>query len=276
MRALLLELERLYNHVADLGALGNDVGFALANTHAQRIREQLLRINAAVTGHRLLRGAIRPGAVALRTPARPRASCATIAADLAEVVELALRNSVVHDRFTGTAVLTADEARDLGSLGYVARASGLPQRRPPRTPPAPHCPSPRSPSTDGDVLARFSVRARRVRRVRRAGRATSSSSHTGPTEYTAARSAAATGPRSRDRHRRRLARHDRAPRRNRRRRPAHPSQDRRPVLVQLARPAGRAGRHDRPGLPTDQQELQPVLRRQRPVTPVRQLAEVRK
>ena len=66
LRALLVELERLYNHVADLGALANDVGFALANAHAQRIREQLLRLNAAVTGHRLLRGAVRPGAVTLQ------------------------------------------------------------------------------------------------------------------------------------------------------------------------------------------------------------------
>ena len=66
LRALLVELERLYNHVTDLGALANDVGFGLANAHAQRIREQLLRLNAAVTGHRLLRGAIRPGAVTLQ------------------------------------------------------------------------------------------------------------------------------------------------------------------------------------------------------------------
>ena len=46
LRALLVELERLYNHAADLGALANDVGFSVANAHAQRIREQLLRINA--------------------------------------------------------------------------------------------------------------------------------------------------------------------------------------------------------------------------------------
>ena len=34
LRALLVELERLYNHVADIGALCNDVGFSLANAHA--------------------------------------------------------------------------------------------------------------------------------------------------------------------------------------------------------------------------------------------------
>ena len=63
LRALLVELERLYNHATDLGALANDVGFGLANAHAQRMRERLLRINDTVTGHRLLRGAIHPGGV---------------------------------------------------------------------------------------------------------------------------------------------------------------------------------------------------------------------
>ena len=78
LRALLVELERLYNHVTDLGALANDVGFGLANAHAQRIREQLLRLNAAVTGHRLLRGAIRPGAVTLRALPEPTAAAVAL------------------------------------------------------------------------------------------------------------------------------------------------------------------------------------------------------
>ena len=121
----LVELERLYNHATDLGALANDVGFGLANAHAQRIRERLLRLNAAVTGHRLLRGAIAPGGVALHELPDAAPRCARIAADLGEVAELTLRNGVVHDRFTGTAVLDSDDAQALGCLGYVARASGL-------------------------------------------------------------------------------------------------------------------------------------------------------
>jgi hypothetical protein len=69
-RALLLELERLYNHVADIGALCNDVGFGLAQARALTLRERLLRLNAEVTGHRLLRGAIWPGrTLVLRLPA---------------------------------------------------------------------------------------------------------------------------------------------------------------------------------------------------------------
>ncbi len=124
LRALVVELERLVNHVTDVGALANDVGFSLALAHTQRLREELLRLNAATTGHRLLRGAIRPGRVSLLSLPDP-AQLERIAADLAEIAELALANTVIRDRFTGTAVLTHAQARDLGCLGYVARASGV-------------------------------------------------------------------------------------------------------------------------------------------------------
>jgi Ni,Fe-hydrogenase III large subunit/Ni,Fe-hydrogenase III component G len=124
VRALLLELERMYNHVADLGALANDVGYGLVNAHALRIRESLLRLNKATTGHRLLRGGIRIGGtriIALPDPA----ALESVAAEVAELADLTLANTTVRDRFTGTAVLGAESARDLGTLGYVARASGV-------------------------------------------------------------------------------------------------------------------------------------------------------
>ena len=123
-RAILLELERLYNHITDIGALCNDVGHGILNAHALRIREPLLRLNAEITGHRLLRGGVTLGGAHLHTVPDP-ARLHAIADDIAEIVDLALGNTVVADRFTGTAVLSHDAARDLGTLGYVARASGL-------------------------------------------------------------------------------------------------------------------------------------------------------
>ena len=156
LRALILELERLYNHAADVGALANDVGFSLANAHALRIREELMRINNATTGHRLLRGAISPGAVQLLTLPDP-AQLAELAEDLAEIAQLTLDNSVIRDRFTGTAVLTREQAHDLGCLGYVARASGLATDARIEHP---TCDLPVTPltKTGGDVLARFTQR----------------------------------------------------------------------------------------------------------------------
>jgi len=124
VRALLLEMERLHNHVADLGALANDVGLGLVNAHASRLRETLLRLNKATTGHRLLRGAVTIGGA--HVASLPDLDLvASVAVEVAELAELTLANSTVRDRFTGTAVLGPDAARGLGTLGYVARASGV-------------------------------------------------------------------------------------------------------------------------------------------------------
>jgi len=158
LRAMLLELERLYNHVADVGALCNDVGFGVVFAHALRIRERLLRLNAGITGHRLLRGSIVPGgASVLRLPAP--AELDAIAADFHEVVEMALANSTVVDRFSGTAVLTREQAAEIGVLGCVARASGLGLDARVAHPTAELPGNPAIARLDeGDVLARFRVR----------------------------------------------------------------------------------------------------------------------
>ncbi|QFQ98655.1 formate hydrogenase [Streptomyces phaeolivaceus] len=161
-RALLLELERLHNHVADLGMLCNDVGYGILNAHAQRVREHLLRLNHTVTGHRLLRGGVVPGGSALHhLPGRNQMDA--IGADIHEIVRLALGHSTVHDRFTGTAILPTQAARDIGCLGYVARASGLALDARIAHPFAPHGQPAKVPvHTSGDVLARFLVRAEEI------------------------------------------------------------------------------------------------------------------
>ncbi|GHG52374.1 hydrogenase large subunit [Streptomyces griseocarneus] len=158
-RALLLELERLHNHVADLGALCTDVGHGILGTHAQRIREALLRLNREVTGHRLLRGGVVVGGAHLRAvPGRARMRA--LGDDIRSVVGLALGHTTVRDRFTGTAGLPAAAARDLGCLGYVARASGLVRDARLAHPLCDYGPALDVPvHTGGDVLARFLVRA---------------------------------------------------------------------------------------------------------------------
>jgi Ni,Fe-hydrogenase III large subunit len=124
LRALLLELERLHNHVADLGALGTDVAFGIAGVHAARLRERLLRLNRSVTGHRLLRGGLQLGGARVRRLPTD-AEIADLASEIAELAAVTLGHAVVLDRFRGTAVLGTDQAAELGTLGYVARASGV-------------------------------------------------------------------------------------------------------------------------------------------------------
>ncbi len=131
------------------------------NAHTGRVREQLLRVNDQVTGHRLLRGGITPGGVRLRALPDPDV-LAAIGADVAEIADLALGHTVVADRFTGTGILPPRAARDLGTLGYVARASGLDLDARRDHPFVDLGPFPVATRTDGDVLARFQVRAQEI------------------------------------------------------------------------------------------------------------------
>ena len=127
LRVLFLELERLYNHVGDFGMIANDTGFAVAHSHCFRIREQLLRLNKRLTGHRLLRGTLVPGGVRTDLPAGLDvvAEVQEALADFEEIVAISLDNTLVADRLEGTGRLATQTARDHGTLGFVARASGL-------------------------------------------------------------------------------------------------------------------------------------------------------
>jgi Ni,Fe-hydrogenase III large subunit/Ni,Fe-hydrogenase III component G len=129
LRVVWLELERLYNHLADVGAICTDTGFAVANTHAMRLREELLRLNARLTGHRLLCGTIIPGGTGCDLSAGQitdtLATTARIIADFNEVVAIALNNSLVLDRLRDTGRLTTSTAREMQVVGIAARASGI-------------------------------------------------------------------------------------------------------------------------------------------------------
>lgn len=127
LRVVLLELERLYNHVGDVGAIVNDTGFAVGHAHCFRIREHLLRLNKALTGSRLLRGVLGTGGLTrdLTVPAAFPGEVRRLVADFNEVVEICRANTLVRDRLEATGVLRLAVANDHGVLGYVARASGI-------------------------------------------------------------------------------------------------------------------------------------------------------
>lgn len=169
LRVVLLELERLYNHIADVGAICTDTGFAVANAHAMRIREDLLRLNARLAGHRLLRGTLIAGGVMCDLTAEQmadaRETVQRVTNDFDEIVAIALDNSLVLDRLHGTGRLSKQTARELQVVGLAARASGIDRdaRRdhpfaayadlPPRVPVY----------SEGDVWARLMVRVEEAR-----------------------------------------------------------------------------------------------------------------
>lgn len=130
LRALLAERERVANHLGDIGAICNDVGFAFPQMQFSRLRELWLRRNGALFGHRLLMDTLVPGGVAIDLDGDGRdALLQDIEAlrrelDALEPV-LFDSQSLRRGRTLGTGVLSGEDARRLGCLGYVARASGL-------------------------------------------------------------------------------------------------------------------------------------------------------
>jgi Ni,Fe-hydrogenase III large subunit/Ni,Fe-hydrogenase III component G len=129
IRTLCLELERLYNHVADIGAICTDVAFVTAHMHAMRLKECALRMNEQLTGNRLLRGMACPGGVRFDFDAAQLDALTKFVDDFEgqfnDLVALIRGNSGTRDRLESTGVLTPEVARDLGIVGIAGRASGF-------------------------------------------------------------------------------------------------------------------------------------------------------
>jgi len=129
LRTICLELERLYNHIADIGAIATDVAFAVANAHAMRLKERVLRLNEQLTGNRLLRGMTRVGGVRFDWSRQQTEAIAQFARELRpefdSLVDLISQSSSTRDRLETTGVLSPRTARDLGVVGIAGRASGF-------------------------------------------------------------------------------------------------------------------------------------------------------
>ena len=127
LRALLLERERVANHLGDLGALGNDGGFALGLAQFSRLREDWLRASHEVFGHRLMMDALCPGGVAADVSAafltKLEKDCARLESELAELRSLYDEHAGLQDRFVTTGRATPELAARLGLSGLAGRAS---------------------------------------------------------------------------------------------------------------------------------------------------------
>ena len=164
LRALALEHERIANHLGDLGALGNDAGFAFGLTQFSRLKEDLLRANADAFNARYLMDYILPGGVAVDFPGRRRGLFLNLYRHLeAEVIRLRSiydEHAGVQDRFRGTGRLAREVAAKLGAVGMAARASGISSdlRLSHPWPPYDRLPAKLVMQNAGDVAARVQVR----------------------------------------------------------------------------------------------------------------------
>lgn len=128
IRAILAERERIANHLGDMGACCNDVGFAFAQVHFSRLRELWQRHNAAVFGHRLLMDVVIPGGVTHDIGpveiGMLQVADEQLRQELDDLLPLLYEYPSLQDRLRTTGILSLDKARTLGALGFVARASG--------------------------------------------------------------------------------------------------------------------------------------------------------
>jgi Ni,Fe-hydrogenase III large subunit len=164
LRALYLEVERVANHLGDLGALGNDAGFAFGLMQFSRLKEQLLRASQGAFGQRYLMDAVVPGGTQrdlTRTGVPLLRRCLReIAHEVLTLRTIYDEHEGVRDRFTGAGIVTPELAARLGLTGLAGRASGqaFDLRSDLPCEPYPQLSVTKIGRTDGDVAARVAVR----------------------------------------------------------------------------------------------------------------------
>jgi Ni,Fe-hydrogenase III large subunit len=128
LRALMAELERLANHLGDIGAICNDASFSLMHAHCSILRERVLRAAKAAFGHRLMMDAVAPGGVAMDLNLGGRQVLRDLASLIRDrfprLVELYYNTASLQDRTVGAGVLDGELAQRFGCGGVIGRASG--------------------------------------------------------------------------------------------------------------------------------------------------------
>lgn len=128
LRALMAELERVANHIGDIGGICSDASFALMLAQTGILRERCLRAADVCFGHRLMMDVVVPGGVARDiAPAgleHVRALLAEIRKVFPRLIELYDNTASLQDRTVTSGIVKAEYARQFGAGGYVGRAAG--------------------------------------------------------------------------------------------------------------------------------------------------------
>ena len=127
LRALFLERERIANHLGDQGYLGNDVALSFGFAQFWILKEQVLRNNAALFGHRYLMDRIIPGGVAVGLKMQDKRvieeECSMLERELSLLRGIYEEHAGVQDRFIGAGRVAPPLAAQLGLCGLPGRAS---------------------------------------------------------------------------------------------------------------------------------------------------------
>ncbi|MBI1729098.1 NADH-quinone oxidoreductase subunit C [Candidatus Acetothermia bacterium] len=129
LRILCLELERIHNHLSDIGMIANDVAFLIGYAHAMRVREDVMSLNERLWGSRLIRGVNALGGVrrdlSLSIIPEIKSLMIKVREELRELDQILMNSASVVDRLETTGILHQSTAKDIGIVGIAGRASGL-------------------------------------------------------------------------------------------------------------------------------------------------------
>ena len=129
IRAIAIELERIYNHLYVLGRLAEAASQNVATAQTNALREQILRINAKYFHHRYLFGFNKIGGVNHDLTSKEAkdffGNIKNVTKEFSNLVSYLLSSRIFLDRLQGTAKLPKLEALALGTVGPSARGSGI-------------------------------------------------------------------------------------------------------------------------------------------------------
>ncbi|TKB11690.1 hydrogenase [Desulforhopalus sp. IMCC35007] len=130
VRTIALELERICNHIGDLGALSGDVAFNPPAAYFGRIRGEFLNLLQVLSGNRFGKGLVRPGGTTHVMGEEQRhllrEKLTEITPEIEHVCDLLFTAHTVQARFEYTGTVAHERAKDLGLVGYAGRACNLP------------------------------------------------------------------------------------------------------------------------------------------------------
>jgi Ni,Fe-hydrogenase III large subunit len=168
LRAIMAELERIANHLGDVGAICNDAAFSMMHAECGILREATLRAAAVAFGHRLMMDRIVPGGVTVDLSDIGRDAILALTKRLREqfpeLVELYDNTASLQDRTVGTGIVTPALAAEFAAPGIVGRASGrsFDARSSLSYAPYDTLPVPMAVRQDGDVDARVWIRIEEI------------------------------------------------------------------------------------------------------------------
>ena len=168
LRGVMAELERIANHLGDIGAICNDATFTLIHAHCGIFRERILATCDTAFGHRLMMDRIVPGGVdqdiTLDGVHAIIAAISGVSSDFAEIVRLYDDTPSLQDRTCATGIVSNALVARWAAGGYVGRASGrdFDTRRDLAYPPYTDISFDPPVLTAGDVDARVLVRIREI------------------------------------------------------------------------------------------------------------------